>query len=212
MNLNSNLKTYLKYMKNLLGIIGAGDNCILISQAEDSGSSTMGQSAAAGQVSASLAVSGARQHQVQYAIVLCNSIGTPLEYKYIDFQPQFWSMNATHVLVASKSYFYLWNYQSMVDRNSIKKQTSEKLVFIDNPNVSVQMKSDDSAIVAIGPSLQESKNPIVCITVSDKYFFIARQSGFIQKFSLATAGIVEVHLNESNGVIASKISINSNST
>jgi hypothetical protein len=141
-------------MKNLLGVVGGGDSCALISQADDS-TSSLGQSSAAVAVSQSLAINSNRiSHQTQYAIVLCNSIGTPIEYKYIDFQPLFWSMNSTHIVVASKSYFYLWNYHSMVDRNSLKKQSFEKLVFIDQLNASVQIKTEDPAIVAIGPNLQ----------------------------------------------------------
>ena len=145
----------LKFMKNLLGIVGAGDNCALISQTDDS-SSTLGQSSAAAAISTNLAVNSSRAaHQTQFAVVFCNSIGTPLEYKYIDFQPQFWAMNTTNIVVASRSYFYLWNFQSMVERGSLKnKQGFEKLVFIDNPNASINMKSDDTAIVAIGPSLK----------------------------------------------------------
>ena len=65
-------------------------------------------------------------------------------------------MNSSYIVVASRSYFYIWNFQSMVDRNSLKKQSFEKLVFIDNPNNSIQMKTDDPAIVAIGPNLQVS--------------------------------------------------------
>ena len=150
----NHFKTSLKYMKSLLGVVGGGDNCALISQADDS-TSSLGQSSAAVAVSSSLAVNSNRiSHQTQYAIVLCNSIGTPIEYKYIDFQPVYWAMNATHIVVASKSYFYMWNYQSMVDRNSLKKQSFEKLVFIDQLNAQVQLKTEDPAIVAIGPSLQ----------------------------------------------------------
>lgn len=148
-------------MKNLLGIVGAGDNCALISQAEDpNAANSLGKTSAAMAVSASLAInslgSKTLQHQTQYAVVLCNSIGTPLEYKYIDFMPQYWSMNQTHIVVASRSYFYLWNYQSMVERGGLKKpqQAFEKLVFIDNPNASIQIKTDDQAIVAVGPALQ----------------------------------------------------------
>lgn len=154
-------ETSLKYMKNLLGIVGAGDNCALISQAEDpNAANSLGKTSAAMAVSASLAINSmgtkSLQHQTQYAVVLCNSIGTPLEYKYIDFMPQYWAMNQTHIVVASRSYFYLWNYQSMVERGGLKKpqQTFEKLVFIDNPNASVQIKTDDQAIVAVGPALQ----------------------------------------------------------
>lgn len=133
-------------MKNLLGIIGEGESCALICQAEET-SSNFG-----------VANNGPNanniMHQIQYAIVLCNLIGTPIEYKYIDFRPSCWTMNSTHILVASRSYFYLWNYQSSVERNSIKKHTFERLVFIENPNAPVQMKTEDPAIIAIGPNME----------------------------------------------------------
>lgn len=141
----------LKYMKNLIGIAGAGDYCILIAQGEET--KAIAQTSSASALAARLTNSKSTYH-VQYAIVLCNSIGVPIEQKYIDFQPLYWTINNTHILVSSKSYFYLWNYSSMVDRSLLKKQSFEKLVFIDNPNISVQIKSEDSAIMAVGPSLQ----------------------------------------------------------
>jgi hypothetical protein len=39
-----------------------------------------------------------------------------------------------------------------------------------------------------------------------------RESGFVQKFSLSTGTVVEVFLNESNGIVASKINVNCNET
>ena len=139
-------------MKNLLGIVGNNDHCALICQADDSSSSSSLNAASTS--TGSTTGNKTTMHQIQYAIVLCNLIGTPLEYKYIDFEPYYWAMNSTHLIVASKSYFYLWNYVTSVDRANLKKQSFEKLVFIENPNVSIQMKTEDSAIVAIGPSLQ----------------------------------------------------------
>jgi hypothetical protein len=157
-------------MKNLLGIVGDGENCALICQADDTTSSA--SHSANGPDSLAELNGNNILHQIQFAIVICNLIGTPLEYKYIDFEPHYWSMNSTHILVASKSYFFLMNYQSSVDRNTLKKQTFERLVFIENPNNSVQMKTDDPAIIAIGPNSQEAKNTITCLAISDKYFFI----------------------------------------
>lgn len=141
----------IKYMKNLIGITGSGEYCVLIAQGDES--KTVAQSTSASALAARL-TNSKLAYQVQYAIVLCNSNGTPIEQKYIDFQPVYWCMSNTHILVSSKSYFYIWNYSSMVDRSLLKKQSFERLVFIDNPNVSVQLNSEDSAIVAIGPSLQ----------------------------------------------------------
>lgn len=137
-------------MKRLIGVIGSGDNCVLISQADDSTTQT--------NLAASATISKLQQQQQQYVLVLCNSIGTPLESKYIDIQPLYWAMNSSHIVVASKSYFYLWNYQAMVDRNSLKRTTTEKIVYIDNPNASVQMKSDDPSIVSIGSAIQVETN------------------------------------------------------
>ena len=72
----------LKYMKNLLGITGCSDNCALICQADDSSQQQPNASIDASQMTPN---SSKMMHQIQYAIVLCNLIGTPLEYKYIDF-------------------------------------------------------------------------------------------------------------------------------
>ena len=127
-------------MKRLIGMMGAGDHCVLISQADEIQT----------QSGTSLALNTRTTSPTQHALVLCNSIGTPIESKYVDFQPMHWSMNTTHVLVASKSYFYLWGYQSAVDRTALKRQTFEKLVYIENPNVAIQIKSDDPSIISVG--------------------------------------------------------------
>lgn len=46
----------------------------------------------------------------------------------------------------------------------------------------------------------------------DKFLYMGRESGFVQKFSLASGNVVEVYLNESNGIVSSQLSVNSNST
>jgi hypothetical protein len=138
-------KNYLKYMKRLIGVVGGGDHCVLISQAEDISNKQT--------TSVYSSISLNAKSQQQYVLVLCNSIGTPLESKYIDIQSLFWGMNSSYIVVASKSYFYIWNFHSMVDRNNLKRQTFEKLAFIDNPNNSVQVKNDDPSIISVGPSV-----------------------------------------------------------
>jgi hypothetical protein len=46
----------------------------------------------------------------------------------------------------------------------------------------------------------------------EKFLYVGRESGFVQKYSLSAGTVIEVYLNESNGIISSKLSINSNST
>ena len=141
----------------MIGIAGGGDYCVIISQAEDtnSGATFIGNSVA---INASLALT--KTALTQFAIVLYNSIGTPLEARYIDVQPIHWCMSASHIVVASKSYFYIWNYRMMVDHNSLKRQSTERLIFIDNPTGSMQVRVDETAIISIGANMQVSLDSI----------------------------------------------------
>ena len=49
-------------------------------------------------------------------IVLCNSIGTPLDFKYIDLAPVHVAMTTSHIVVASKEAFYLWQFKNVKQR------------------------------------------------------------------------------------------------
>lgn len=49
----------------------------------------------------------------QFVLVLCNSIGTPLDSKYIDLDPQYVSMTKTHIVAASKEAFYSWQFKNI---------------------------------------------------------------------------------------------------
>ena len=45
-------------------------------------------------------------------LVLCNSIGTPLDSKYIDIDPVYVCMTKTHIIAASKEAFYQWQFKN----------------------------------------------------------------------------------------------------
>ena len=49
----------------------------------------------------------------QYVLVLCNSIGTPLDSKYLEFEPLFVSMSHTHIVAACREAFYTWQYKQI---------------------------------------------------------------------------------------------------
>ena len=50
---------------------------------------------------------------LQYVLILCNAIGTPLESKYIDMEPLYVTMTDTHVVAASKEAFYSWQFKNI---------------------------------------------------------------------------------------------------
>ena len=50
---------------------------------------------------------------LQYVLVLCNAIGTPLDSKYIDIEPAFVTMTKTHIVAASKEAFYTWQFKNV---------------------------------------------------------------------------------------------------
>ncbi|KAF4016576.1 hypothetical protein G4228_007779, partial [Cervus hanglu yarkandensis] len=76
---------YVKYVKSLISITTCGDFCILATKADE--------------------------NHPQFVLVLCNSIGTPMDPKYIDLVPLFVTMTKTHVIAASKEAFYIWQYR-----------------------------------------------------------------------------------------------------
>lgn len=66
-------------------------------------------------------------------LTLYNSIGTPLDCKYIELIPHFHSMTNSHIVVASHEAFYVWVYKNVkqkaiVDVSDKFKAGMEKLV------------------------------------------------------------------------------------
>ena len=67
----------------------------------------------------------------QYVLTLCNSIGTPLDSKYIDMVPMFVAMTNNHIVAASREAFYMWQFKSIkqlatIDVSGKRKAGSEK--------------------------------------------------------------------------------------
>ncbi|MBZ3891275.1 WD repeat-containing protein 35, partial [Sciurus carolinensis] len=115
-----NNEKYVKYVKSIISITTCGDFCILATKADES--------------------------HPQFVLVLCNSIGTPLDPKYIDIVPLFVTMTKTHVIAASKEAFYIWQYRvakklTALEINQITRPRKEgresRLAIMDNSGVLV---------------------------------------------------------------------------
>ena len=41
-----------------------------------------------------------------------NSLGSPLDVKYVNVEPEFVSMSGTHIVVSSQDNVYVWQYRN----------------------------------------------------------------------------------------------------
>lgn len=182
-NTNSEEK-YTKYVKRLLGLVSGSEFCTLATKADDG--------------------SG------QYALILCNAIGTPVDSRYIDIEPNFMAMTNSHIFVASKEAIYQWHFhtpqgQTVFELTSQRiKIGQEKLYHVDDmPTGSSDIMKDAEHV------LKPTDNPISCICASDKILIIGRESGTFQKYTLPHLALTYRYSLDCHPI---KISLNCNSS
>ncbi|ELK27435.1 PREDICTED: WD repeat-containing protein 35 isoform X2 [Myotis davidii] len=181
-----NNEKYVKYVKSLISITTCGDFCILATKADE--------------------------NLPQFVLVLCNSIGTPLDPKYIDIVPLFVAMTKTHVIAASKEAFYIWQYRvskklTALEINQMtrsRKEGRERIYHIDDsPSGSVD------GVLDYNKAIQGTRDPICALTASDKTLIVGRESGAIQRYSLPNVGLIQKY---SLNCRANQLSLNCNSS
>ncbi len=52
----------------------------------------------------------------QYNLLLCNAIGSPLDSKHVDVEPTYLALTQYHVVVASHSFLYVWQYRTLMSK------------------------------------------------------------------------------------------------
>ncbi|XP_030776542.1 WD repeat-containing protein 35-like isoform X2 [Rhinopithecus roxellana] len=177
---------HVKYVKGLISITTCGDFCILATKADE--------------------------NHPQFVLVLCNSIGTPLDPKYIDIVPLFVAMTKTHVIAASKEAFYTWQYcvakkLTALEINQItrsRKEGRERIYHVDDtPSGSMD------GVLDYSKAIQGTRDPICAITASDKILIVGRESGTIQRYSLPNVGLIQKYSVNCRGY---QLSLNCNSS
>lgn len=73
----------IKFVKNLCEIRACGEYCCIVTHIDDGGYD-------------------------YWQIDLCNSIGSPLDTKYINIEPNCVTMTKTHIVVCSHDHIYIW--------------------------------------------------------------------------------------------------------
>ncbi|KAH9492608.1 WD repeat-containing protein 35 [Bulinus truncatus] len=153
-------KKFVKYVKNLTGITAWGDFCCLATKGDEPNN--------------------------QHVLVLCNSIGTPLDSKYIEMEPTYLCMTKTQIICACKEAFYCWQFKNPKKLASLeiatkRKAGTERLIHIDDiPSGSVTGQEDIDFRRAFNPT----RDSICCVCASDKTLLVGRESGTLVRYSL----------------------------
>ncbi|GMF31451.1 unnamed protein product [Phytophthora lilii] len=182
-----------KYIRGLLAIKAAGDNCVLVTKIynEDMGT---------GEVNGQLVddEQGVFK-EIQYQLILCDTIGSPIESKIIDFEPLFVAMTSRHIVAASTDAIYVWQYknssakltglvsgsgsqnQDAMDVSTISQLLQrgggrEKAFYID--------ETQGNDVEHFRYVARQLEDPICAICASDSWIFAARASGLIHCFTL----------------------------
>ncbi|KAG7386680.1 WD repeat-containing protein 35 [Phytophthora pseudosyringae] len=184
---------YTKYIRGLLAIKAAGDNCVLVTKIynEDLGT---------GEVNGQLIddEQGVFK-EIQYQLILCDTIGSPIESKIIDFEPLFVAMTSRHIVAASSDAIYVWQYKNSsakltglvsghgsqshdaMDVSTISQLLQrgggrEKAFYID--------ETQGNDVEHFRYVARQLEDPICAICASDSWIFAARASGLIHCFTL----------------------------
>nr|CAB3267696.1 WD repeat-containing protein 35 [Phallusia mammillata] len=155
-----NKEKYVKFVKQLLLVAAMDDHCCLATRSEED----IGQ----------------------YAVVLCNTIGTPLDSKFIDIEPLYMTMTSTHVVVASHEAIYTWQYQtsrslglSHIVTSQQRKDGREKLIHIDDEKPHATKAEFLNFKAAQAPT----QDPVCGIAASDRLVIAARESGTLHRYT-----------------------------
>ncbi|XP_062325717.1 WD repeat-containing protein 35 isoform X1 [Osmerus eperlanus] len=192
-----NNEKFVKYVKSLMSITTSGDFCILATKSDD----THPQEDAELESGSAL-----------FVLVLCNSIGTPLDSKYIDIDPLFVTMTKTHVITASKEAFYTWQYRvakklTALEINQVsrtRKEGRERVYHIDETP-----SGNTEGALDFAKAFTATQDHICCITATDKTLIVGRESGTIHRYSLPNVALVQTY---SLNYRAYHVSLNCNSS
>ena len=160
----------IKYVKNLQWIKAAGEYCLLISKIEENAD--------------------------QYMLILCNSIGNPLDTKHINIEPVCVAMSKTHIAICSYDHIYCWHYKQPTRLTTFSDTTSSSAVgnalkdkrrfgkenawFIDElPNANFIYDKDKYS-----KDGKTTDDQICAVTANESYLFVGRLKGSIFKYTL----------------------------
>lgn len=171
-NTNTNEK-YVKYIKNLQKMCAMGEFCTIATR-EDG-------------------------HTPKYALIVCNSIGTPVDSTTTEVEPLQLSMTESHVFAASRDQIFVWRFQTPRGRTVLElsgqrsKPVLERVIHINEAPSEGENSNDVDKIYEAKKKhqFQVNTDPICCLTASEKMFIAGRESGTFQRYSMPQLVLVQ---------------------
>jgi WD repeat-containing protein 35 len=119
--------TILKYVKNLLDVTSAGSFFLITAKISES----------------------------NYILILCNSIGSPIDNRVINIAPNLITMNETHVIISNKFYVYVWQYRS---QSSLSDSSNNYVQFLNIDLLKKKMMREIAFFIDDNPNLNDYYN------------------------------------------------------
>ncbi|KAL1124025.1 hypothetical protein AAG570_001795 [Ranatra chinensis] len=179
---------YHKTVKSLYGLAAYKEHCVLAVRTDDP--------------------------HGQYGLLLCNSIATPVDTKYMELEPLWVALNSTHVFAASKDHFLIWHFITPKSHSTLglagSRHRKERLYHIDDtPSGVAEVIQDLDRNYQVSFFISATSDPICCLAASDKILVIGRESGSLQRYSLPQVALVQRYSLTSR---PNKLAINCDST
>lgn len=122
-------------------------------------------------------------------------------------------MNSQYVAIASKDHFMLWNYHTPKGFSNIhgsKPRKDKRFHIDDTPSGVVEVLNDlDKGGYELPINKNTTKDPICCISMSEKLLIIGRESGSVIEYTIPHVAVRNRHIMPHRPI---KMSINSNSS
>eukprot|EP00002_Diphylleia_rotans_P007172 TRINITY_DN1668_c0_g1_i5.p1 TRINITY_DN1668_c0_g1~~TRINITY_DN1668_c0_g1_i5.p1 ORF type:complete len:840 (+),score=196.96 TRINITY_DN1668_c0_g1_i5:209-2728(+) len=154
---------YVKYVKKLVAIRAAGENCVLVTKSDDT--------------------------TQQHILILCNAIGTPVDSKYIEIEPQNIAMTQYHIIATSNEVVYVWQYrtpvlkiaglETQVSGAAAKRRDTKEIMF----HIDSEPSLESTPAEYRKPS-QSTNDAVCCVAASEACCVIGRESGTVHRYSL----------------------------
>ncbi|GJQ66077.1 hypothetical protein Trydic_g5763 [Trypoxylus dichotomus] len=194
----SNNQCHSKYVPSLSAVAGYGDYCVLATDSNEEENKREGRGEGRGG---------------KYGLLLCNTLGTPVDAVYVNVELRWLTMNATHAIAASKDNFIVWQYKTPKYSSVIAASRNSRIVrtyhIDDSPSGAIEVIQDLDENIDVAVNTFASNDPICCLASSSKTLLIARESGIVQYYALPHVALYNRHKLPSR---PHKMAVNCNST